>query len=277
MDDQLVQAIRNKNVILFVGAGVSANLGLPTWNDLISHMAEKLGYDPEVYKTLGDNLSLAEYYIKEKGSIGQLRSWMDREWHKSTIKIEESEIHSLIVRLGFPIIYTTNYDRWIEMAFEHYNKEFLTIKNVGDLKNIREGVTQIVKFHGDFEDDSSIVLTESSYFERFDFESPLDIKLRADILGKTILFIGYSLSDINIRFLLYKLNKTWQNSTYSNDRPKSYIFFPKHNPIQEKVLGERGIKSLTLNDDNPASALKTFLEILLYEAHSIKIDDDIKK
>ena len=277
MDDQLVQAIKNKNVILFVGAGVSANLGLPTWNDLISHMAEKLGYDPEVYKTLGDNLSLAEYYIKEMGSIGQLRSWMDREWHKSTIKIEESEIHQLIVQLGFPIIYTTNYDRWIEMAFEHYNNEFLTIKNVGDLKNVKEGITQIVKFHGDFEDDSSIVLTESSYFERFDFESPLDIKLRADILGKTILFIGYSLSDINIRFLLYKLNKTWQNSTYSSDRPKSYIFFPRPNPIQEKVLGERGIKSLTLNDDNPASSLKTFLENLLYEAHGIKIEEDTKK
>ena len=45
----------------------------------------------------------------------------------------------------------------------------------------------------DFSDDSSIVLTESSYFERLEFNSPLDIKLRSDMLGKTILYIGYSL------------------------------------------------------------------------------------
>lgn len=30
----------------------------------------------------------------------------------------------------------------------------------------------------------------------------LDIKLRSDMLGKTILYIGYSLEDINMRFLL---------------------------------------------------------------------------
>jgi hypothetical protein len=269
LDDLLIEAIRNKNVILFVGAGVSANLGLPNWKNLISHMATKLGYDPEVYNSLGDNLSLAEYYIRER-SIGELRSWMDREWHNQAIQIEKSDIHRLIVQLDFPIIYTTNYDRWLERAFEHYNKKSLTIKNVGDLRNIQEGVTQIVKFHGDFDDDSSIVLTESSYFERFDFESPLDIKLRADILGKTVLFIGYSLSDINIRYLLYKLHKTWQDSAFSNGRPSSYIFFPRPNPIQEKVLGERGIKMVSLNDDDPASSLKTFLETLLFHAYGIK-------
>ena len=263
MDDLLIQAIKDKNVILFVGAGVSANLGLPNWKDLISHMATELGYDPDVYNSLGDNLSLAEYFISEQGAIGELRSWMDREWHKSTIEIEKSDIHRLIVQLEFPIIYTTNYDRWLEMAFQHYKHESLVIKNVGDMRYIKNGVTQIVKFHGDFADDLSIVLTESSYFERLNFESPLDIKLQADILGKTILFIGYSFNDINIRYLLYKLHKTREKSTHTNAGPNSYIFSNRPNPIQEKVLGQRGIKMLNLNDDNPATALKTFLETLL--------------
>ena len=65
--------------------------------------------------------------------------------------------------------------------------------------------TQVVKLHGTFDDDGSLVLTETSYFDRLEFESPIDIKMRADILGKTLLFIGYSLSDINIRYMLYKL------------------------------------------------------------------------
>ena len=64
-----------------------------------------------------------------------------------------------------------------------------------------EGVTHIVKYHGDFDDDASLVLTETDFLDRLSFDSPLDIKVRADALGHTILFIGYSMSDPNIRLL----------------------------------------------------------------------------
>src|SRR5204862_304382 len=83
----------------------------------------------------------------------------------------------------FRIVYTTNYDRWLEAAFEHHGRPYAKIVSVADLPGIRPDVTQIVKFHGDFADEASIVLDESSYFRRLDFESPLDIKLRADALG----------------------------------------------------------------------------------------------
>jgi len=36
--DQLIQAYRSKRLILFVGAGVSMSLGLPSWRQLIDHM-----------------------------------------------------------------------------------------------------------------------------------------------------------------------------------------------------------------------------------------------
>src|SRR5262245_50502450 len=111
MNHELVQAMRDHRVILFVGAGVSQNLGLPSFAGLINHLAEEFGYDPEIYATHGDYLALAEYYSLEKGSIGPLRSWMDRTWH-SHVDLTKSEIHRLIVDLEFPIIYTTNYDTW---------------------------------------------------------------------------------------------------------------------------------------------------------------------
>jgi SIR2-like domain len=66
------------------------------------------------------------------------------------------------------------------------------VANVDDLVGLPADKMQIVKFHGDFEDDGSLVLTESSYFDRMNFKGPLDIKLRADILGKTVLFVGSS-------------------------------------------------------------------------------------
>lgn len=268
----LIQAIREQKAMLFVGAGLSKNLGLPTFDELINHLAEELGFDPQVFHLSGDYLSLAEYYRIKKGSLGSLRSWMDRTWHDSKIDIKQSEIHKSIVQLKFPIIYTTNYDRWLEKSFEAYDIKFSKITNVADIAKIRNGATQIVKLHGDFDDDASIVLTESSYFDRLNFESPLDIKLRADTLGRTILFIGYSLTDINIRYLLYRLHKQWQSPDVEYARPRSYVFLSRPNLIQEEVLKARGIEPIISSEDDPRQGLESFLKDLLNEAYGQTTD-----
>jgi hypothetical protein len=261
--EKLATAIKNGDIMLFAGAGVSMNLGLPSLAALIDHIAKELEYDPDVYRTLGDFYALAEYYRIKKGSVGPLRSWMDQQWHSSNVQIENSKIHQLICSLQFPIIYTTNYDRWLERAFEFHGKDYLKIALVADLTKIKDHQTQIVKFHGDFDDDNSIVLTQTSYFERLEFETPLDIKLRSDVLGKGVLFIGYSLSDINLRFIFYKLSKMWQNVSLSDVRPQSFIFYPQPNVVQKAIFKEWGIKMITSEKDNLAEALEEFLTKLL--------------
>ena len=131
---------------------------------------------------------------------------------------------------------------------------------MADLPGIRPDVTQIVKFHGDFADEASIVLDESSYFRRLDFESPLDIKLRADALGRSVLFIGYSLGDINIRYLFYKLSHLWKAAEPDCPQPRSHFFAPTHNPVQEAVLAQWGIDTIRVERDDPTQALVEFLE-----------------
>jgi SIR2-like domain len=250
---------RKRNLLLFVGAGVSASLGIPTYDLLIDHLAEELGYEPKIFRTLGDYMTLAEYYLLEKKSLGPLRSWMDKEWHSSEIDVRTSEIHRLIVNLDSPLIYTTNYDSWLERAHDAFKKPFTKIANVGDIAKATADRTQIVKFHGDFEDDKSIVLSESSYLDRLSFESPLDVKLRSDVLGKAVLFIGYSLSDINLRYLLYRLQKQWAGTVYEDLRPESYIFLTRPNEILEKVLMSRGVTAVVSDDDDHAVGLEKFL------------------
>ncbi len=263
MNQELLNAYSQGKILLFIGAGVSSNLGLPTWSKLIDHIAESLDYDPEVFKSYGDFLALAEYYCIQKGGIGYLRSWMDREWHSSTQKIQESKIHKLIVNGNFPLIYTTNYDNWIEKACDYYNVDYNKIINVNDIANGVQSRREIVKFHGDFSDDNSIVLGETSYFERLDFNTPLDIKLRADSLGRTVLFIGYSLNDINTRYLFYKLTNLWKRYGGNFKKPQSFIFMPKPNPIQETVLKQWGIETITSDIDSPGEALTAFMEELV--------------
>lgn len=100
----------------------------------------------------------------------------------------------------------------------------------------------------------------ASYFERLEFESPLDIKLRSDVLSKSVLFIGYGSSDINLRFLFYKLAKLWKVNSYGVAQLRSYILSDRPNPVQEAVLDQWGITMITSNIDEPGKALTEFLE-----------------
>ncbi len=260
--DQLLQAYRSRRLVLFVGAGVSMALGLPNWRELVDHMARELGYDPDIYRTFGSDLTLAEFYRITKGQIGPLRSWMDRKWHSPTTDISKSRVHELIATSNFDLIYTTNYDRWIERAFDHYKRPYTKITSVGDLAAATHDRAQIVKFHGDFDDDTSIVLDETSYFERLELESPLDIKLRSDVLGRSVLFIGYSLNDINIRYLFFRLASLWKKSSRGAPQPASFISSPRPNPVQEAALAQWNIKMISSDDDDPGKGLVQLLEKL---------------
>ena len=42
--EQLQEAYKQNNVILFVGAGVSIGLGIPSWNQLIDKIEMKNGF-----------------------------------------------------------------------------------------------------------------------------------------------------------------------------------------------------------------------------------------
>lgn len=134
---ELVDNLRSKKVILFTGAGVSMNLGLPSWSRLIAHMANDLGFEAEEFEKKGNFLELAEYYQLEKGSLASLVEWMDANFHHDDIKVENCNIFKQIVELNFKQIYTTNYDNWIEKAYEYYNKPYDKITGIYDFSKTK--------------------------------------------------------------------------------------------------------------------------------------------
>jgi hypothetical protein len=247
--DVVAEAIRQRRAILFVGAGVSMGVGLPSWQTLIDHLLDDLGLEPSVLDGMhGGHQLLAEHYRLKRGGIGRLRSWLDRNWRIDPARIAASRVHSLIVELDFPVIYTTNYDRNLESAFEASGTAYAKISNAKEIASAPAGVTHIIKFHGDFDDDASLVLTETDFLNRLAFDSPLDIRFRADALGSTILFVGYSMSDPNIRLLLYRIWEAWEKSGHRQDRPRSFVFMPQRNPVQETVLANWGITTIVAPD-----------------------------
>lgn len=255
---------RDGKLIPFVGAGLSIPLGLPSWSSLLDIIADQLDYDPAVFKLSGNNLQLAEFYVANKGSIGPLRSEMDRLFNPTDEAIKSSRAHTALVDMNLPLIYTTNYDRIIERAFELKRIPCHTISNIDDISVAPPNATQVVKFHGTFSDDASLVLTESSYFDRLEFESAIDIKLRADILGKILLFVGYSLSDINIRYMLYKLHKLRQRVRRDTNRlPSAYLVTFGAGEVQRTLLAQWDVLVVDLDPINKSESMDLFLEQLL--------------
>uniref|UniRef100_UPI0039EEA6A5 SIR2 family protein n=1 Tax=Bordetella sputigena TaxID=1416810 RepID=UPI0039EEA6A5 len=264
--DSLREAYRAGRLVLFAGAGVSAELGLPTGPELAMQMASHLQEDPGKFCEYGDVRALAEYYRLRCG-LDPLREWMATEWHRDDIDIKRSEIHALIVHSRFRSIYTTNFDRWLECAHDAYGKPYIKVASVRDLAALAESEARpIIKFHGDLDYPDSMVLDESSYFERLSFESPLDLKLRADLLVYPVLFIGYSISDINIRMLFWKLAKLWRKPVHVAERPPSYLFWHLDNPVASAVLSEWGIQVISSRETDPGKALLDFLRDLADDA-----------
>lgn len=257
--DSLISSVKARKAILFAGAGVSCTLGLPLFDALTNYLEERLSFHEA-----GDFdfPMLSEYYLLETGRESELLDWMRETWQPSGIDIGASKAHNCIVDLAFPVIYTTNYDCWIERSFEARGKPFRKIVSVTDLAQSTSNETEIIKFHGDLEDWSSIILTESSFLRRMSLEEPLDIRLRSDSQAQSILFVGYSLSDPNIRHLLYKLRQLWARYSEEQRKPKSYILLAESNKIQERLLLERGVEPIVSDDNDPSRGLVRFFEAL---------------
>ena len=267
----LAQQIAKRNVVLFVGAGLSMNMGLPSWQQLMEKVAEELGYDSDVLiHPDADYLQIAEYYTLSQQGISKLQSWLQKEWEVDDKRLANSSVHQRIVDLDFPFIYTTNFDAHIERAFELRNKKFCKIVTVSDFVQASIDSPHIVKFHGDLGVEDSLVLTESQYFNRLSFESPLDIKFRSDMIGRSILFVGYSLKDINLRVLLYRIQKIWTLSGQTEERPTSYIFLMRPDAVQKKVLKHRGIETIEYDGNKPENALLELFESLLKAVSAIR-------
>jgi hypothetical protein len=255
------QLVKERRLIPFIGAGFSIPLGLPSWPELIGDLAKDLGWDPEVFIQSGDGnfLQLAEYYCLEK-SIGDLRHHIEKRFNISDDEVKASKSHEYLVKMNPKMIYTTNYDEGIETAFKISGKKSYIIKDINDFKNSNSEETVIYKFHGALTNDNSLVLTESSYFDRLAFEDPLDIRLRSDILNNTLLFLGYSLSDINMRYIFYKLaNIQKKMKSHANNVSAIMVTFGL-SKVQKRVLSAWGIEIIELSPIDKTVSLAEFMQ-----------------
>jgi hypothetical protein len=117
------------------------------------------------------------------------------------------------------LLYTTNQDNLFELTASQYGRHYRTVVTVNDLSESAPGEPLLIKFHGDTSVPESLVFGARSYKKRMEAEDhPLDIKLRADLLGKRLLFLGYSLRDENVAKIFDTVKRAFKGTL-----PSSYL------------------------------------------------------
>jgi hypothetical protein len=278
-------AARERKIIPFIGAGFSKNISphMPNWGEVMGLVAKTLGYDPDVLNLHGDYLQIAQY-LKIRGKEGIVYSELQNLFHLPTMSAGASKPHRLLPYIDAPAIFTTNWDYWIERSFEYEGVPYIKIVGPRDFYD-REVVTPnisatssplyddsrrhrilkdypatvIVKFHGDFTDHQSVVFTEDKYFDRMAFEDPLDLFLRSEILGRSVLFVGYSFTDRNIRFIWHRLRRIMASVPDRAKRP-SYLITSGASGVQQEIMQQLGIHLIQVPPDSVSDGISEVLE-----------------
>jgi SIR2-like domain len=101
-------------------------------------------------------------------------------------------------------VITTNFDRFLQQLFPEH------VTYIGQdelLFNQSYGVGEIYKIHGCISDPTSLVLTEADYTSYISRNAYLSAKLMTIFLEHPIVFIGYSITDSNIRLIFEDIAK----------------------------------------------------------------------
>ena len=194
------KALLEGNAAIFVGAGLSRASGYVDWKELLRGIAEQLELD---INQETDLVALAQYSRNNRGNRAHLNQLLVEEFADQE---QPSVNHDLLASMPIDTVWTTNYDDLLERAFEQAEKRCDVKHRQTQLSTTRRGrAVTIYKMHGDRTLPDEAVLTKDDY-ESYDSKRKLfSEKLQGDLIGKTFVFLGFSLTDPNIDHILSRI------------------------------------------------------------------------
>lgn len=224
---EIADLIAQHKVLPFLGAGCSFKHLSIDWDKIRDEMVNKIS------PTSTNHLQVAEEYVNKYGKIA-LCEFLGEKLLVEKFDDEKGEIYVHIMSLDIPAIYTTNQDNVLEKCYEQYGRPINIIYDINGIANIIPSFPNYYKFHGDLKETDTVVFTNTDYDNRIkNSNNPLDIRLKSDVLSKSIVFIGYSFRDPNIQLLFKELL-----NIFSGRLPKSYLIQYEPNKDFEKLLKE---------------------------------------
>lgn len=198
---ELAGAAIDNQLVLFIGAGVSAGAGLPTWTGLLTDVANDAYIEPDLVellskKDLRDQATLLDRRLQANG-----RS-LRREVAAKLTRIERYSLqHGLLASLPSKEAVTTNFDSLFELASRVDVLDVAVLPD--DPRNT--GGQWLLKLHGSADKPDGIVLTRSDFLEMPRQYGALIGLVQGLLLMRHMMFVGYSLQDEDFHELIHEV------------------------------------------------------------------------
>ena len=228
MIENMKKALKRDKLVIFVGAGVSKNSGIPTWGQMVRQFAERMGYAV-------DRLSTTEYIRIPQYFYGMDQSQDHEEYYRIlqeviALDVKPNPLNELIAQIHPKHIVTTNYDKLMDQVAEGYE----IIREERDF--LRASTNHyLIKMHGDMDQIRNIVFKEDDYLQYSETHRLTETFLKSLLIDHVFVFVGYSLNDYNLNTFTSWIDYIAQEMNVKEHMHKNY-FLSSSNHASKQYL-----------------------------------------
>lgn len=249
----LINAIKNNNLIPFVGAGVSMGIKdnqnnriFKSWTNSLLDAVEILKNENEDAKARRIESGLEIQTIDYLEIASEIHKYLNSNWNTylkqtfdksfETINQDNLQIPKEILKINNLAI-TTNYDDVLKWACENKNDLIEWDKKAlaGQVESLKQNPSKqtIWYLHGKIANPDGIVFTKESYEETYKEDSAVVKIFQTHLLTKSFIFCGFSLDDPYIKMQMEKLK-----SIFGTNLSKHYMIIQKGQQKDFSYLGD---------------------------------------
>ncbi|MFC1611119.1 SIR2 family protein [Myxococcota bacterium] len=268
--ERLAQTLAAHKAIPFIGAGCSAAIN-PTWDQIRDRMADELGI------TSTDHIEVARIYEEQRGR-SELIAFLRRELLAKDVVETSIPVYSALLSMELGVHYTTNQDNVMELLFAKLGRLLQVVADLDGIVTRSQYDPTLYKYHGSLDLPDTVVFSRADYDKRIAQRgsNPLDIRLRSDLLGKGLAFMGYSFNDPNVRLLFEELRQTFPEGL----PPSFFIQYSPNADFDKELSEDYGMVVITPGELYPdassnGEAFERLFEELGQKVVSARIGTDI--
>lgn len=236
--DDVTEAIKNFNLVIFIGSGVSIAQGYPNWNNYIEHLIKY--WQGQVLSVSGEKSLGREHHIVfdliSKSSISnkrkvdlvnyELKKVFGEDFEKRRLDFEKgyfknllpySIVNKTVESLASlnAIFITSNYDYEIENHIKRLNNSVVTINDLSEFVKNKDGKLQfgdVLHIHGTPDCDVNYFVSSSADYSKTYLKNRENFENLVTWFKETkptVLFIGAGLEEDEILSLLCEDSKNY--------------------------------------------------------------------
>jgi hypothetical protein len=267
--EALVDACAQGECVLYAGAGLGAQSGLPTWSDLVSGLLnwalenryisddEALSYVAEVARGQADAVadSLVSRLNTQDRQSG-LNAYLRRIFLG---RPSPSALHSQLKRIKFSGVLTANFDDLLEGIYETSEDKVLTPR---DSESLLAALTRraffILKLYGTLDREETVIVAPAQYESAITGNTLFSEFMQTLFFSRSLLFVGASMEGIEAYLRGISFPKDAGRRHYAVVAVSDVAWRAKAEVLERRY----GIKVLPYTPKNDYAELRDFLNKL---------------